>query len=136
MRRRGQLLDTADGIAQARTVEHLAQLFQAGQRFQQHFRRQRQRQEAVGHADQARRRRPVAMLGIDQCDTDGFRPQRADLTEQRGCIEVGQLRADDHRIHALRCHRGHRSVAIEGGQRLPFFPKIGNELAQLSRQAV
>ena len=75
------------------------------------------------------------MLGIDQRDADGFRTQGPDLAEQRGGIEVRQLRADDHRVHALRGHRGHRGLAIGGGQWLPVFPKIGNEFGQLNRQA-
>ncbi|KAG1316379.1 hypothetical protein G6F63_016065 [Rhizopus arrhizus] len=75
------------------------------------------------------------MQGIHQRDADGFRAQGPDLAQQRGGIEVRQLRADDHRIHALRGDRGHRSLAIGGGQRLPVFPKIGNEFGQLGRQA-
>ncbi|MNI60785.1 hypothetical protein D3C73_1160180 [compost metagenome] len=89
----------------------------------------------MGDTDQARRRRPVAMLCIDQCDADGLRAQGADLSQQRGRVEIGQLRADDHRVHALGGDRGHRGMAIGGGQRLPVFPKIGNEFGQLSRQA-
>jgi hypothetical protein len=135
VRRRWQVFDAADGAAQARAVQQVAQFFQAVDRLKHGFRRQRQRQEAVCHADQLDRRRQALRSAFQQRDADGLRTQRADLAEQRGRWQVGERRARHHHVHRAIGDGIHRRLGVGDDLHGPFVPHVADVIGQVVRQA-
>ena len=135
VRRRRQVFDPADGAAQARAVQQVAQFFQAVDRLQHGFRRQRQRQEAVRHADQLDRGGQAVVTAFQQRDADGFGTQRADLPQQRGRRQVGQRGPHHHHVDRAVGHREHRRLAVGHRFHGPLVSHVADVIGQIVRQA-
>ena len=135
VRRRRQVFDPADGAAQARAVQQVAQFFQAVDRLQHGFRRQRQRQEAVRHADQLDRGGQAVVTAFQQRDADGLGTQRADLPQQRGRRQVGQRGPHHHHVDRAVGHREHRRLAVGHRFHGPLVSHVADVIGQIVRQA-